>query len=75
MAFSDEKLAREIHASKLPIVTGIGHQPDITIADYVADVSMETPTAAAVHVTPDQFELLQRIVQWIYFKKNDLHKP
>ena len=61
MAFNDEKLAREIHASKLPIVTGIGHQPDITIADYVADVSMETPTAAAVHVTPDQFELLQRI--------------
>ena len=61
MAFNDEKLAREIYASKLPIVTGIGHQPDITIADYVADISMETPTAAAVHITPDQFELLQRI--------------
>ena len=61
MAFNDEKLAREIYSSKLPIVTGIGHQPDITIADYVADVSMETPTAAAVHITPDQFELLQRI--------------
>jgi exodeoxyribonuclease VII large subunit len=61
MAFNDEKLARSIYASKLPIVTGIGHQPDITIADYVADVSMETPTAAAVHITPDQFELLQRI--------------
>ena len=61
MAFNDEKLAREIYVSKIPIVTGIGHQPDITIADYVADVSMETPTAAAVYVTPDQFELLQRI--------------
>jgi exodeoxyribonuclease VII large subunit len=61
MAFNDEKLAREIYASKLPIVTGIGHQPDITIADYVADISMETPTAAAVHITPDQFELLQRM--------------
>ena len=61
MAFNDEQLAREIYASKLPIVTGIGHQPDITIADYVADVSMETPTSAAVHITPDQFELSQRI--------------
>ena len=61
MAFNDEQLAREIHASEIPIVTGIGHQPDITIADYVADVSMETPTAAAVHITPDQFELSQRI--------------
>ena len=61
MAFNDEKLAREIYASKLPIVTGIGHQPDITIADYVADISTETPTAAAVYITPDQFELLQRL--------------
>ena len=61
MAFNDEKLAREIYASKLPMVTGIGHQPDVTIADYVADISMETPTAAAVYITPDQFELLQRI--------------
>ena len=61
MAFNDEKLARAIYVSELPIVTGIGHQPDITIADYVADISMETPTAAAVHITPDQFELLQRI--------------
>ena len=61
MAFNDEKLARQIYESEIPIVTGIGHQPDITIADYVADASLETPTAAAVHITPDQFELLQRI--------------
>ena len=61
MAFNDENLAREIYASELPVVTGIGHQPDITISDYVADASLETPTAAAVHITPDQFELLQRI--------------
>ncbi len=61
MAFNDENLAREIYASELPIVTGIGHQPDITIADYVSDASLETPTAAAVHITQDQFQLLQRI--------------
>ena len=61
MAFNDEDLARSIYESKLPIVTGIGHQPDITIADYVSDIAMETPTAAAVKVTPDQFELIQRI--------------
>ena len=40
MVFNDEVLAREIHKSNIPIVTGIGHQPDVTIADYVADAAM-----------------------------------
>jgi len=61
MPFNDELLARCIYESKLPVITGIGHQPDITIADYVADVSMETPTAAAVRISPDKFELIQKI--------------
>jgi len=61
MPFNDELLARCIYESKLPVITGIGHQPDITIADYVADVSMETPTAAAVYVSPDKFDLIQKI--------------
>lgn len=61
MAFNDEDLARAIYNSKLPTITGIGHKPDITIADYVADVSMETPTAAAIHACPDKFDLIQRI--------------
>ena len=62
MVFNDEELAREIHKSMIPIVTGIGHQPDVTIADYVADAAMETPTAAAVFITPDKYELIERLI-------------
>ena len=61
MPFNEEKIAISIFKSKIPIVTGIGHQPDITIADYAADKAMETPTAAAVYVAPDQNEILQNI--------------
>jgi len=61
MVFNDENLARAIYNSKLPTITGIGHKPDITIADYVSDVSMETPTAAAIHACPDKLYLIQRI--------------
>ena len=64
MAFNDEDLAREIHKSNIPIVTGIGHQPDVTIADYVADAAMETPTAAAVFITPDKSELIERLISY-----------
>lgn len=45
--FSEECVARAIFASKIPIVTGIGHEPDVSIADYVADKRASTPTAAA----------------------------
>lgn len=45
--FSEEPVARAIFASKIPIVTGIGHEPDVSIADYVADKRASTPTAAA----------------------------
>ena len=79
MPFNDELLARCIYESKLPVITGIGHQPDTTIADYVADVSMETPTAAAVHISPDKFELIQKIddmenhiKNYINFRMNNL---
>ena len=61
MPFNEEKMAISIYESKIPIVTGIGHQPDTTIADYAADKAMETPTAAAVYIAPDQDEILQNI--------------
>ena len=61
MPFNDESLAMCIFESKIPIVTGIGHQPDITIADYAADKATETPTAAAVYISPNQNEILQNI--------------
>lgn len=56
-AFNDEQLAYTLAASLIPIVTGIGHETDFTIADFVADVRAATPTAAAETVTPDQAEL------------------
>ncbi|MFT5451407.1 MAG: exodeoxyribonuclease VII large subunit [Enterobacterales bacterium] len=65
--FNNEQLARAIFASSLPIVTGIGHEVDFTIADYVADLRSPTPSAAAEKTTPDQrelFEQLESLVSW-----------
>ena len=53
-AFNDEALARTIAQSSLPVVTGIGHETDFTIADFVADVRAPTPTAAAELVSESQ---------------------
>jgi exodeoxyribonuclease VII large subunit len=57
MPFNDEGLARAIAAAAVPVVTGIGHEPDTTIADMVADLRASTPTAAAESVAPDAQEL------------------
>lgn len=58
-AFNEEKVARAIHLCNIPIVSGIGHEIDFTIADFVADFRAATPTAAAEKVTPDQSSYLQ----------------
>ena len=57
-AFNDEQLAHAIANSQIPIVSGVGHETDFTIADFVADLRAETPTAAAVAVTPNLPDLI-----------------
>ncbi len=58
--FNDEGVARAIAACPLPVVTGIGHESDVTIADLVADLRAATPTAAAAALLPDRNELGRR---------------
>ena len=59
--FNDERVARAIYDCEIPVISAVGHQPDVTIADYVADVRASTPSNAAELAVPDQLDLLRRL--------------
>ena len=63
-AFNDERVARAIFASRVPVISGVGHETDFTIADFVADVRAPTPSAAAEIAVPDQTVLRDQTGQW-----------
>ncbi|KTD63418.1 exonuclease VII large subunit [Legionella santicrucis] len=73
-AFNDERLARQIASSSIPIVSGVGHETDFTIADFVADYRAETPTAAAIAATPDCHELFKLLNHAIARLQDAMHR-
>jgi exodeoxyribonuclease VII large subunit len=72
-SFNEESVARAIFDCPVPIVCGVGHEVDVTIADYVADIRAATPTAAAETVTPDQSSWLQSF-DWYQLRLQQLVK-
>lgn len=73
-AFNEERVARAIFASTIPVVSAVGHETDFTIADMVADHRAPTPSAAIEHIVPDQDELLAQLDgydAWLRRRIND----
>ena len=76
--FNEEIVARAIYNSDIPVVTGIGHEVDFTIADFVADQRAATPTAAAELISPDRYHQIQKLSsiesRFIYLMQQQLQQ-
>lgn len=72
-SFNEEIVARAIFESRLPVVSGVGHETDFTIADFVADVRAPTPTGAATLVAPDHAAVRHRVEQWAMRILREMH--
>ncbi len=71
-AFNEEVVARAIYASKIPVVSAVGHEIDFTIADFVSDLRAPTPSAAAELVVHNRYELIDNIRNFLYTMQQSL---
>lgn len=70
-AFNDERVARAVAASAIPVISAVGHETDFTICDFAADLRAPTPSAAAELAVPDQQDLLKALARWHSMLRRD----
>jgi exodeoxyribonuclease VII large subunit len=73
-AFNEEAVQRAIYASRVPVISAVGHETDTTLADYVADLRAPTPSAAAELVVPDQIEIAMKIGRYAAMLESYIHR-